>query len=322
MPASIQNTVILAKIETTAGTDAAPTNTADAILVRISNLKAKIDELMANRDIIRGVLAAPDQLPYTRRGALSFSVDLASSGAAGTAPAWGKLLQACGFAETITAATRVDYTPISSSIKTLTIWAYINNKLEKFNYCMGNVKLKLDNGIVPTLDFDFQGLVSSVAQSAPPTPTLTPWIRPLAIGAANTGALTLGGTYATGAITGGTGYNFSKLMFDLANDVQDLELSSTEQVGIFGRNSSGSFTADLGGTAIATQYANMHAGTTVSVGVTHGTAAGNKIIVFAPQGVITNIDDAANGNILTNQVDFALQPSTLTASDELRIVAL
>lgn len=321
MAGSIQASVILAKVEATAGTDAAPTNTTDAALIRISGLSAKIEQKMATRDIVRGVFGAPDMLPYTRRGAISFSVELASSTALGTAPEWGDLLIGCGMSEAVTAATRVDYTPSSASLKTLTIWAYINGKLQKFAYCAGSVKLSMKVGQLPTLDFTLQALVSSVAAGASPVPTVTAWKRPLAVGAANTSQVLLGCTYSAGALSGGTGYNFTEFSADLANDVQDLEMAASESVGIYGRNPSASLIADLGGTAIATQYANMAAGTTTTLGITHGTVSGAKVIVFAANAVITAIDDSVNGNLMLNSMAFSLTPSA-SLNDELRIVAL
>jgi hypothetical protein len=322
MAGSIQSTVILAKVETTSGTDAAPTNTADAVLIRVSGLAAKINQLMATRDIVRGSFGAPDMLPYTRRGEITFSVELAGSGVLGTAPQWGDLLIGCGYSETVTASTRVDYTPASQNLKTLTIWAYINGKIEKFNFCAGTVKLaNFKVGQLPTLDFSFQGLVLSVAASAPPTPTLTAWIRAQAVGPLATSQILFGATYSAGAFAGGTGYNFNEFSADLANDVQDLELATAESVSIYGRNPSASLVADIGAAGIVTQYTNMNAGTPTSLALTHGSVAGNKVLVYAPSAVITGIDDNVQGNVMLNSMSFSLQPSA-SFNDELRLVAV
>ena len=321
MAGSLQSTVILAKVETTSGTDAAPTNVADAVLIRVSGLSAKIEQKLATRDIVRGAFGAPDMLPYTRRGAISFSCELAGSGALGTAPQWGDLLLGCGFSETITPGTRVDYLPASTALKTLTIWAYINGKIEKFNFCAGSFKISMKVGALPTLDFTFQAVVSSVAASAAPAATLSAWIRPQAVGPVATTQLMLGATYSAGALSGGTGYNVQEFMCDMANDVQALELATAESVAIYGRNPSASLVADIGAAAIVTQYANMAAGTATSVGLTHGTVAGNKVIVFAPNGVLTGIDDNVQGNVMLNSMALSLQPSA-AFNDELRIVAI
>lgn len=322
MAGSIQKTVILAKVETTAGTDAAPTNTADAVLIRVSGLSTKIEQKMATRDIVRGVFGAPDMLPYTRRGSIAFSVELAGSGTLGTAPQWGDLLIGCGYAEAVAAGARVDYTPASVGLKTLTLWAYINDKLEKFNFVAG--KWKLGNfkvGQIPTLDFTFMGLVTSVAAVAAPAATLTAWTRPQAVGPASTSQLLLGATYAAGALAGGTGYNFQELGIDSAEDVQDLELATQESVSVYGRSPTASLVADIGAAGITTQYTNMGAGTPTSLGVTHGTVAGNKVIVYAPNGVITGIDDVVQGNVMLNSMAFSLLPSA-SGNDDLRLVCI
>ncbi len=321
MAGSINQTVILAKIETTSGTDAAPTNTADAIAIRVSNLSTKVDETFADRDVILGVFAAADKLPVTRRATVSFSVELQSSGTLGTAPAWGKLLQACGMAETVTATTRVDYTTASTGLKTLTIWAYTNGRLEKYNYCAGTFTVNLKAGDVPSLDFTFTGLVTSVAAGSAPTPTLTAWIAPQAVGPAATTSLSVGCTYSAGALSGGTSYNFRELSIDAGNDVQDLMLIAQESVGIYGRTPTSKFVADLGGTAHAQFVADMHAGTQKSFGLVHGSTAGKKVLVFAGQATLTGVSDTADGSVLLSEVSSVLRPSS-AGSDDFRIVAI
>jgi len=322
MAGSIQNTVILAKVETTSGTDAAPTNTTDAVAIRISNLSVKVTEIFADRDIILGVFAAADKLPVTRRAAIGFSVELASSGTLGTAPQWGDLLVGCGFAEAVTATTRVDYTPSSTVLKTLTIWAYVNGRIEKYAFCTGTFKISMKVGEIPSLDFTFTGLVSSVAQGAGVTPTLTAWQRPQAVGPISTTALSLGAvTYAAGVLTGGTQYNFQELNIDCANDVQDLMLVVQESVGIYSRSPTGSITADLGATAHAAFVADMHAGTTRALGLVHGSTAGNKVLVYAPNAVITGVEDNVNGSVMLSKMDLVLRPSS-AANDDFRLVAI
>lgn len=321
MAGSIQKTVILAKVETASGTDAAPTHTADAVAIRVSNLSVKVTEKFAERDTIIGAFAAPDRLPYTRRAEVTFSCELQSSGTLGTAPAWGDLLIGCGFAEAITAGARVDYTPSSIGLKTLTIWAYINDRLEKYNFCAGTFKLNMSVGKVPSLDFTFTGLVSSVTASAGVTPTLTGWIRPEAVGPVATTQLSLGAaTYSAGAITGGTAYNFKDFSIDCANDVQDLELATQETVAIYGRAPTCSLTADLGPSAHANLVADMHAGAARALGLVHGSASGRKVLVYAPVGVITSVSDQVDGTKMFSAVDLTLRPSS--ANDDFRIVAI
>lgn len=321
MAGSIQSSVILLKLETTSGTDAAPTHTADAVAIRVSNLQVRIEQRFADRDVIVGAFAATDRLPYARRGTLSFSTELQASGTLGTAPAWGKALQACAFSETVTPGALVEYLPASTGLKTATLWAYVNGRLEKFAYCAGTVRVSKQVGQVPSLQFTFTGLVSSVVASAPVTPTLGPWVRAEAVGPAATTALSIGAvSYSAGALSGGTQHHFQSLELDLANDVQDLELVTSESVAVYGRNPTLSVVADLGGAAHAAFKADMHAGTTRALGLVHGSASGRKVGLYAPVGVITEVSDQVNGNVILDNLALTLRPQT--ANDELRIFCL
>ncbi len=321
MAGTIQNSVILFKTEITSGTDAAPTNTADAVAIRVINLDVKINEQFADRDVLTQGFSAVDKLPYTRRGNIKFSVELQASGTLGTAPQWGDLLLCCGFAETVTATTRVDYVPASAALKTATIWCYYNGRLEKFTFCAGDVTINGAVGQVPSLDFDFTGLVASSAANATVAPTLTAWIRAEAIGPSFTTAMSLGAvTYSAGAITGGTLYPFRSCSIKMANDVQDLSLVATQTVQIYGREPSAEIVADLGGTAHAAFKADMHAGTTRAFGFVHGSTAGKKVGVYAPVGVITSVEDVVDGRLMIDKLGMTLRPSV--GNDELRIFCI
>lgn len=319
MTRSIRKTVILAKVETTSGTDAAPGNTTDAVLFWVENLSAKIEEQFAERDVVTGVFATPDQLPYTRRGTITFTVDLASAGAAGTAPQWGDLLIGCGMAETLSAGVSATYNDVSTALKTLTIWAYMDGELRKFAYCAGNMTLDATVGSVGKLAFTFTGLVTSVAAGTNPVPTLSAWQRPQAIGPAFGTKLTLGGTMAAGVISGGTSFDWKSIQSDMGNDVQYDELVTTETVAIYGRNSTLTVVADLTVAAEVQKYADMHAGTRTSIGFTQGTAGGGKVSFFTPNAFLTAVEDNVDGNKLLTSLTFGL--SALTANDALQIVA-
>ncbi len=95
--------VVLAKIEGTYGTDPTPTGAANAMLV--SNLDiTPLDAKIVERNVIRSFLGNADQLMSSVNVGITFDIELAGSGTAGVAPAYGPILRACGFAETLTAA--------------------------------------------------------------------------------------------------------------------------------------------------------------------------------------------------------------------------
>lgn len=321
MPRSVKNLVLLVKLETTSGTDAAPTNTADAVLYYAGSASFDTKPLFAERDVSRGTYGAPDKLLYSRRGEISFEVDLASSGTAGTAPALAPLLKLCGVAETVTASTRVDYTPISTGQQSATVWGYLDGELHKFVYCLGDAEVVYAVGQMPKLKLTINGLlVADPSAAAVPTPTLTAWKRPPAVGPLATSAVTLGGTYSAGAISGGTAYNFMDFSLKLGNDIQPLSLAASEINAIDDRRSSCEFTLDLTAAAAVSLHADMKAGTQRSVGLVHGTTAGQKSLVFGAFGVITGIERAPQGNKLLQKVTMDLPPSV--GNDEWRLVFL
>ena len=95
MPLLTRKRLIVAKIESTYGTDPTPTG-ANAILVR--NLEiTPLEAETVNRDLVRPYLGASDQLLAQTRVSMTFEVEMAGSGTAGTAPAYGPLLKACGW---------------------------------------------------------------------------------------------------------------------------------------------------------------------------------------------------------------------------------
>jgi len=100
MPLLSRKRLILTKIEGTYGTDSSPAGT-DALLVR--NLEVTpIEAETISRDLIRPYLGNSAQILSQTRVGLTFEVELAGSGTAGTASKMDSLLRACGFAATTT----------------------------------------------------------------------------------------------------------------------------------------------------------------------------------------------------------------------------
>lgn len=99
----MRNAVVLAKIETTEGTDSVPTGGSNAILVSDMTL-----EPLAGSEVslayIRQSFGASPSIRVEDYTTCSFTIDIAGSGTAGVAPAWGPLLRGCGFSQTLTAS--------------------------------------------------------------------------------------------------------------------------------------------------------------------------------------------------------------------------
>ncbi|MFA7333654.1 MAG: phage tail tube protein [Kiritimatiellia bacterium] len=91
--------ILFAKLEDTYGEDAEPTGS-DAMLV--GNLEANpLNAELVRRNPIRPYFGISDSLIAQSSGGLGFEIELAGAGVKGLAPAWARLLLACGFGETI-----------------------------------------------------------------------------------------------------------------------------------------------------------------------------------------------------------------------------
>ena len=315
----LRNTVILAKIESTYGTDSTPTEGANAILV--SNVT--ITPLKSNnvdRNLVRGYMGGSEQLAGAISVDIGFDVELAGAGAAGTAAPYGPLLRACGFVETLSASVRAEYnltTPVTDS---LTIYGFWDGAKHIVKGCRGTVSINMTSGNRPLLSFKFTGLDGGVTSATPSALTLTGFKTPLVVNEPNTGDVTLGCTYtaATPTLTGGTGYPSQGLSLDLGNSVQYLPMLGGESVEITDRSATGSVQLDLTAAQEATFMTNVKANTTQSLGLMHGTTAGYKTMVFLPNVQLVNPSKAnVQGKLM---IGFALRVLPSSGNDEIKIV--
>lgn len=105
MPLLNRKRVILAKLEGAGnyGVDSAPTGGTNAILVRNLDV-TPLDADLVSRDVVRPFYGSQGTLIAGQKVTVSMEVELAGSGTAGSAPAYGPLLRACGLAEVLNAA--------------------------------------------------------------------------------------------------------------------------------------------------------------------------------------------------------------------------
>lgn len=316
-----RNMVVLAKVETTKGTDSTPTGASNAMLPVGEVSITPIDAERVSRDVIRGYYGAPDSLLGSSWMRIAFSVEAASSGTAGTAPAWGALMQGCGFTETVSTASRVEYTPASTSLKGVSIYAYADGLEYKFIGSVGNLAGVANVGGIPLLNFTFDAPLLAPTAVSNPSPTLTAWQAPLLVNDANTADLVVGGTYSTGAISGGTTYVSGGIEFDLGSLISRRELIGAKEAVISDRNITGTIkTLDLTAAQEITVQGLVTANTATSLGLTHGTAAGGKVVFWFGQAKLLNVNPVNLEGIWTSDVTFEAPPSS--GNDDMRIVAL
>lgn len=156
-------TQLAAKIEAIEGTAEAIAG-ADALLVMNPSFRPNTE--VTNRDNVSVSLSRFPGVPGKRSATIEFDVELKGSGTAGTAPALGKLLNACGFGETVVALTSVTYLPASASISSMTLAMFMDGVKKQIWGARGDVSLRLEAGKPAMFHFVFTGADFSVTDVA------------------------------------------------------------------------------------------------------------------------------------------------------------
>jgi hypothetical protein len=276
MPLLSRKRLILAKTESTYGTDPTPTGASNAILVRnleITPLQAET----VSRDLIRPYLGVSDQLLAQTRVEVSFEVELAGSGTAGTAPAYGPVLKACGLSETVVATTSVTYAPVSSSFSSVTIHFHNDGIRHKVTGCRGTWSLSAEVGAIPFITFTMTGIYNAPTDETLPAPTYANQAAPLIFKNGNTSNFSI--------------FSYSgclqSLNFDLANETVYRELvGCTKEVLITNRGPNGTVVIEAPSIATKDFFTIANGSSTGSISFQHGATAGNIVTFTTAQSDI------------------------------------
>jgi hypothetical protein len=340
---------ILSKIETTYGVDPTPAAGSDALLM--SNLTVSpLEMTLAQRQNIKAYMGNNPNVIAASYSKVTFDIEVAGSGTAGTAPAFDELLRGCALSATTLAApvsgtltagsattgtlpasastvdgayngmtiyvtggtgsgqnavisgyvgatkvatftttlgtpldatsvisipAQVVYKPVSSNLESVTFYVYVDGVLHKMVGARGTVSLKASAQGIPMFTFAFTGLFAQPSDTTIPAITLTQFQAPLAINATNTAGLNVSG-YAAAAC--------SDFSFDLANAIAFRSLpGAADNVVLTDRKPVGSLTIELTTVAAKDWWSTMRNVVLGPFSVTHGTAAGNKVKIDAPQ---------------------------------------
>lgn len=302
---------LLAKIETTYGVDPTPSGAANAILVRNLTIAPQETEF-ADRDLVRPYLGSSEQLPAAIMATAEFEVEMAGSGTLATAPAWGPLLRACGFAQTINAGVSVAYDPVSAAFESVTIYFNVDGVLHKMLGARGNVSFEINAKQIPVFKFKLWGLYQTIADAAAPTVDYTAWKKPVVVNTTNTTGLTVHG-FASAVL--------STLSCDLANNVVHRQLVGGESVIITDRKPQGSLTLEAVTVAAKDWWTIAKNATLGAFSVVQGSAAGFKVQLDMPtvQLIAPNYTDLDGIQML--QMGLRPVPGA-TGNDEIKITVL
>ncbi len=329
MPEKKHLDLLLAKVESTEGTDPTPAAASDTIPVIRDSLKLEpVGEPIIRKlaDNGQGTLAGANSMLHWK---LTFQCELAGNrltgaqnediteGTSGFAVRLDRLLRACAMTAIYSAETAtnrdgyVTYKPATDDTVTLTFYVYTGLKLHKVTAAKGSVKFNLNVGKYGVLEFTFLGKYNA------PTDVALSSITGMAYGTCAPQP------FAGGAITLGS-YTpiLSAVSFDLANKVQPRP-DATETYGIkgfaiTGREITGSLDPEAVAEATQPWYADWVARTvrtfTVPVGLATAGFSGNR------QQFLTTIEprqlsNADRNELRTHGLNFGVVKSSLSVTD-------
>lgn len=275
MPLLTRKRLLLAKSEQTYATDSQPTGN-EAILV--SNLEVEpLAMELVERELITGNLGNRDNLVGQRAARVTFAVELAGSGTAGTAPRFGPVMKACGFSETIVGTNpgpgSVTYAPVSSSFSSCTLDFYQDGNRQLITGARGTWSLEMSAGQIPLLNFEMMGLYSVPTALANVTPTYANQAPPLTVNSDNTTNVSVHSYSAC----------LNAFSLQVANDMVYRQLAGcTKQIIIPDRKPTGSLTIELPPIGTKDFFSIASNQTKGSISLQHGQTAGNIVTITAP----------------------------------------
>lgn len=318
----LRNRVVLAKLETTYGTDPTPTGGSNAIVFKEGRVRP-FAATNVPRDLVRGYFGASRHLVGIKYVEIELTVEMTGAGTATTAPPWAPLVQACGFAGAATAGA-YELTPTSTlgSNSSVTIYYYLDGELHKATGCRGTFTIDFGVGNVPVMKFRFMGIYNANTAASNASPTVTSWRTPLIVMDANTDGVWWAPTYtaSTGSLSTGSAfqYNDRGIQIDIGNTLVFQALLGEERVEITQREISGSISLALSASQAVNFDAAVVDNDVIAMGLTHGTDAGDIVVLYMPkvQRVDPDVEDF-NGEAMRT---YKLHMTPNSGNDEIRIV--
>ena len=298
-----RNRLLLAAIETTYGT--APTLAGtDAILLSEIDV-TPLEVELKDRELITGVYGNTEKVISGRMSKVTFSVELAGGGAAGTAPKWAPFMRACSFAQTIDAGVSVTYLPVSTAQESVAMRFFTGESTTATEHTLrgarGTWSLEMAAGEIPKIKFEFTALYTAATVMTFPTPTFTAQAKPVAVNSDNTTSVSVHGFASC----------LEALSLDLANEVVFRQLAGcTQNVQVTDRKPSGSVKIEAPLLASKDYFSALSTQTTGVLSLQHGQTAGNIITLSMPAINIGSVGYSDSNGVLMLDMDYMPNPTT------------
>jgi hypothetical protein len=303
---------LIAKIESSYGVDPSPVGGSDA--VQVTNLElTPIESDNVQAATFQGFIGNSTRgtLVANKRVSVTFDVELAGSGTAGTAPAFGPLLKSCGLSETTVVATSVTYAPVSSSFDSATIYCFYDGTQHKITGARGSVTFNMTAGQFAVASFNFIGIYNAPDNTAL-SGSFTVANQAAAIEVNDTNV-------TTATFHGVTSVRLESIDLALNNELLYKETASSKEVLITNRASGGTAVIEAPAVGTTDYFAKAVAVTTGNSSFVLGATAGNIVTVNAAQTDITGVSYGDTNGVISLSMPYLALPTT-AGNNEMSLV--
>jgi hypothetical protein len=306
MPLYWPKKVLLRKREVTYGVDPAPA-AVDAVVAHEVDLNPYAADVVGRSPIKPWMGRGARSLMANAKATLSYFVEMAGAGAAGTAPKWGLDLRCCGFSETINVGVDVQYSPVSAAFDSMTSFWNLDGQRVRANGYRGSPKLEFMSGQAPKLRVAMTGLPLAPDDSAFVAPDFTGWTEPVIVNRVNTPTFTLHGFAAA----------LASLEIDLANVVAFRDWVNAKDVQVTNREPAGVVVIEAPTIAAKNYFSAISADTLGTLQLIHGVGAGAIVQIDAPAVQLMNPRYGETEGNATLTMDLQFHPSV--GNDEVKV---
>ena len=268
---TIRDRAFLAKIEATRGVDSVPVAGSDGIRIERGFAPVPSCEKIPY-DPVKATMGALKSLTGRKTIAIAVPSLVRGSGAAGTAPEIGALLQACGLVETISGGVSVAYDPTSveASLESVSCYAYVDGILMKALGAVANLTLECAINTPILANFNVQaGFDEAPTTTSAVVPTFSA-IQPLVMNSAD-------------VISDGVAIRVGSFTLDLGIEFGDHHTTGQNEYSVASRKPTITLSKDSVSTIA--DWNRLVDGTELAISAAFGSVAGNIMTITAAKAV-------------------------------------
>jgi hypothetical protein len=297
---------LLHKTEAIYGADAVPL--AANALIGTNVTFTPLEGQEVSRDLLLPYMGNQGIVLAGMYGRAEFDIEIAGSGAAGTAPKWGSIARVAGMSETIVAGTSVTYQIIEDAVESGSLY-FVSDKVQ--HVLLGgqaNIAPSWTPSAIPRFRVTYVGLLGEITDvGVMPAVSQAGWTTPVHVSKANTQMSLHGWTSIA-----------ESLSLDLGNVLTPRFLIGDEKIIISDRSSAGTAVVEAKSLSEVDWFDRAIKRTRGPLSLTHGTTAGNIVEVTAPAVEIGRPTQGQTNGIVNYSLPLSLVP--VTGRDELKIV--